>query len=523
MMAKGNRHEILKTVLNLYWAARLPPDLLFTTETTFRLSVDTFLEPDFVFYPKAVGIPGLSAETARLVVELADFEPELRSRPQGRPLCRLRHRRTVGDRRRQTHDPHPPSARPCRLRRHRRSRRRPGACAGRESRRLRSRSPISNGIEARRRQRQAVVEPGRRGGVVPGFAPIVAYDLHAKPAHAPPPMRNSRSPQRPRRRPVGSRRRRPARQLRGGLRPRRRHRHARSGAARRWRRRLPRRRVADHDTVVIGGGDGSVSAAVDALAPTGKTLGVLPCGTLNLLARDLGMPDDVDAAIAALARATPRRIDLASLNGRLFHSLSGLGFFSQMARAARGGARPAAQDSARRRGGAAGVVAHRPLLPRHRGRRPPPGRSTPMRCWSPAIASPQTDWRRQALDGGVLEIHVATRRRRARRGSRPAPISSPANGATATASRALPPNASPSRPRAGAPGWRRTASWRARQCRSPTRSGRARSRCWRHRRADAPSDPPLIRAHCEAGCHFPVGAASRPRAARHGLRRWGLS
>ena len=72
MMAKGNRHEILKTALNLYWAARLPPDLLFTTETTFRLSVDTFLEPDFVFYPKAVGIPGLSAETARLVVELAD-------------------------------------------------------------------------------------------------------------------------------------------------------------------------------------------------------------------------------------------------------------------------------------------------------------------------------------------------------------------------------------------------------------------------------------------------------------------
>jgi Uma2 family endonuclease len=72
MIARGNPHEILKTVLNLHWAARLPPDLLFTTETTFRLSVDTFLEPDFVFYPKAVGIPGLTATTAMLVVELAD-------------------------------------------------------------------------------------------------------------------------------------------------------------------------------------------------------------------------------------------------------------------------------------------------------------------------------------------------------------------------------------------------------------------------------------------------------------------
>ena len=45
---------------------------MFVTETTFRLTADTYLEPDFVFYPKASGIAGLSAATARLVVELAD-------------------------------------------------------------------------------------------------------------------------------------------------------------------------------------------------------------------------------------------------------------------------------------------------------------------------------------------------------------------------------------------------------------------------------------------------------------------
>jgi Uma2 family endonuclease len=72
MSPKGNRHEILKVALNLYWARRLPEDLLFATETTFRLSPDTYLEPDFVFYPKAVGIKGLTAATARLVVEIAD-------------------------------------------------------------------------------------------------------------------------------------------------------------------------------------------------------------------------------------------------------------------------------------------------------------------------------------------------------------------------------------------------------------------------------------------------------------------
>jgi Uma2 family endonuclease len=72
MAAKGNQHEVLKTALNIYWARRLPADLLFTSETTFRLSMDTYLEPDFIFYPKAGGWKGLSAATAKLVVEIAD-------------------------------------------------------------------------------------------------------------------------------------------------------------------------------------------------------------------------------------------------------------------------------------------------------------------------------------------------------------------------------------------------------------------------------------------------------------------
>ena len=71
MSPKGNHHEVLKTALNIYWARRLPDDLTFTSETTFRFSPDTYLEPDFVFYPNG-GLPGLSAKTAKLVVEVAD-------------------------------------------------------------------------------------------------------------------------------------------------------------------------------------------------------------------------------------------------------------------------------------------------------------------------------------------------------------------------------------------------------------------------------------------------------------------
>ncbi|MGO9461367.1 MAG: Uma2 family endonuclease [Rhodomicrobium sp.] len=72
MSPKGNHHEVLKAALTLYWARRLPDNLRFATETTFRLTPDTYLEPDFVFYDKATGIRGLKAESAHLVVEIAD-------------------------------------------------------------------------------------------------------------------------------------------------------------------------------------------------------------------------------------------------------------------------------------------------------------------------------------------------------------------------------------------------------------------------------------------------------------------
>jgi Uma2 family endonuclease len=72
MSPKGNHHEILKHALTHYWARKLPDRLTFTTETTFRLTPDTYLEPDFVFFDKATGVRGLTAETAHLVVEIAD-------------------------------------------------------------------------------------------------------------------------------------------------------------------------------------------------------------------------------------------------------------------------------------------------------------------------------------------------------------------------------------------------------------------------------------------------------------------
>jgi diacylglycerol kinase family enzyme len=86
------------------------------------------------------------------------------------------------------------------------------------------------------------------------------------------------------------------------------------------------------DAVVAGGGDGTVSCAAGALVDTGKPLGILPLGTLNHLARDAGIPTDLDAAVATIAAARVRPIDVAEVNGRVFVNNSAIGLYPRMVR-----------------------------------------------------------------------------------------------------------------------------------------------------------------------------------------------
>jgi Uma2 family endonuclease len=72
MSPKGAFHESLKVELNLYWAHHLPPGTLLGQETTFRLGERDFLEPDFVFWPRALGIRGLTPGVVQLLVEVSD-------------------------------------------------------------------------------------------------------------------------------------------------------------------------------------------------------------------------------------------------------------------------------------------------------------------------------------------------------------------------------------------------------------------------------------------------------------------
>ena len=72
MSPKGNHHEVMKRALLDRWIRARPVEIHVAPKTTFRLSEDTYLEPDIVIYPRASGIKGLSANNVLLVVEIAD-------------------------------------------------------------------------------------------------------------------------------------------------------------------------------------------------------------------------------------------------------------------------------------------------------------------------------------------------------------------------------------------------------------------------------------------------------------------
>jgi diacylglycerol kinase family enzyme len=77
------------------------------------------------------------------------------------------------------------------------------------------------------------------------------------------------------------------------------------------------------DVVLAGGGDGTISAAAQYCWQNNKTLGVIPAGTMNLFARSLGIPLNLDDAVDALAGASKKQVDIATANDELFlHQLS---------------------------------------------------------------------------------------------------------------------------------------------------------------------------------------------------------
>lgn len=81
------------------------------------------------------------------------------------------------------------------------------------------------------------------------------------------------------------------------------------------------------EAVVAGGGDGTIRAVAARLAGGPVPLGVLPVGTLNHFARDLGIPVDLPEAVRLIGNGTVRSLDVGEVNGEIFINNSMLGVY----------------------------------------------------------------------------------------------------------------------------------------------------------------------------------------------------
>ncbi|HEV7267474.1 MAG TPA: diacylglycerol kinase family protein [Falsiroseomonas sp.] len=168
------------------------------------------------------------------------------------------------------------------------------------------------------------------------------------------------------------------------------------------------------DAVVVGGGDGTIAAAAARLVDTPTALGILPLGTMNMLARDLGIPLELAAAAEALAHGAIRAIDAAEVNGHVFLCSSVIGSPSWLGRHRE---RHRGKASLRNR------LAFALAALRAEWRHPPmrlsvalDGRN-PVRLWTRALAVASNRYAegfglvmaRTSLDAGQLTLYVARR------------------------------------------------------------------------------------------------------------------
>jgi diacylglycerol kinase family enzyme len=82
--------------------------------------------------------------------------------------------------------------------------------------------------------------------------------------------------------------------------------------------------------VVAGGGDGTASSVASAILGSHAVLGILPLGTLNHFAKDVGVPLDLDEAIRAVVGGRTARVDVADVNGRPFINNVSVGMYASL-------------------------------------------------------------------------------------------------------------------------------------------------------------------------------------------------
>jgi len=84
---------------------------------------------------------------------------------------------------------------------------------------------------------------------------------------------------------------------------------------------------SDAPVVVAGGGDGTVATIAEGLVGSGKSLGVIPLGTFNYFAKTLGIPAELEEALAVIAGGRVTSADVGDVNGNIFLNNSSIGLY----------------------------------------------------------------------------------------------------------------------------------------------------------------------------------------------------
>jgi diacylglycerol kinase family enzyme len=84
---------------------------------------------------------------------------------------------------------------------------------------------------------------------------------------------------------------------------------------------------SDAPVVVAGGGDGTIATIAEGLVGSQKSLGILPLGTFNYFAKTLGIPTDLEDALAGLVSGEARCVDVGDVNGSIFLNNSSIGLY----------------------------------------------------------------------------------------------------------------------------------------------------------------------------------------------------
>lgn len=90
------------------------------------------------------------------------------------------------------------------------------------------------------------------------------------------------------------------------------------------------------DLIFLWGGDGTVQQGIDTLVGSDKTIAILPAGTANLLATNLGIPKEIEGAVLTGLHGRDRVLDVGKMNGEHFGVMAGIGLDGLMIRDADG-------------------------------------------------------------------------------------------------------------------------------------------------------------------------------------------